>query len=47
MKEGALEPWEKMFTPYADEGMLQVMSEDGPLKNGQMGQGVKYDLLWK
>ena len=36
-----------MFTPYADKGMLQVMSEDGPLKNGEMGQGVKYDLLWK
>ena len=23
------------------------MSEDGPLKNGEMGDGVQFDLLWK
>ena len=47
MPEGAFEPLQKMFTPYADKTMLQVMSEDGPLKNGEMGNGVKFDVLWK
>ena len=23
------------------------MSEAGPLKNGEMGEGMKFDLLWK
>ena len=47
MKEGAFEALEKMFVPYTDNAMLQVMSEDGPLKNGEMGDGVQFDLLWK
>ena len=47
MNEGAFAAFEKMFAPYEDKALLQVMSEDGPLKNGEWGPGMKFDLLWK
>ena len=39
MKEGAFEALEKMFTPYADKTMMQVMSE-ATVKDGRFGPAV-------